>query len=79
MVERDNLLNGFDQTNKMYIVTPTPMMEWMNIFKKELNYPEMVVLIPSEDLNPEPIKYYLDNEEDSRYCAEQNTKPSAAK
>jgi hypothetical protein len=68
MLERDKLITKVDPTNKLYIVTPTPMMGWMEIFKNEsLRYPEMVELVPSNELNPEPIKYYLENENQDRY------------
>lgn len=68
MVERDKLIEKFDENNKLYIVTPHPMMDWMELFRNEnLRYPEMVVLVPSKSLNPEPIKYYLENENYDRY------------
>ena len=40
--------------SKMYIVTPNPMMEWMQMYvNDQLKYPEHVVLVPSHELNPE--------------------------
>ena len=60
MSERDVLLSkeGAEQT-KLYVVTPTPMMAWMEIFVKDsLQLPEMVVLVPSKNLNPEEQYYY---------------------
>jgi hypothetical protein len=54
MHERDKLIKKFDEDNKLYIVTPTPMMGWMEQFRSnDLRYPEMVVLVPSNSLNPE--------------------------
>jgi hypothetical protein len=67
MTERDKLLKGYDENNKLYIVTPSPMMEWMEQFRQDyLKYPEMVVLVPSLSLNPETEMYYQ-NEEIERY------------
>lgn len=63
MVERDKLLDGIDPSNKLYIVTPTTMMDYMiEIRDSTLKYPEMVVLVPSNDLNPEPSLYYGEDE-----------------
>lgn len=57
--ERDQLLEGFDEKNKFYVITPSPMMTWMELFVKDsLKYPEMVVLVPSKNLNPENNYYY---------------------
>ncbi len=54
MAERDKLLANEDPKNKLYVVTPTPMFEYMNDFRlNTLKYPDMVVLVPSNDLNPE--------------------------
>ena len=54
MTEREKLLDGFDENNKLYIVTPKPMYEYMDEYRKLiLKYPDMVVLVPSADLNPE--------------------------
>jgi hypothetical protein len=48
----------------MYIVTPTIMMNYMeNIRVHALKYPDLVVLVPSSDLNPETSKYYGFGEE----------------
>lgn len=45
------------------------MLDWMNLFKNDtLKYPEMVEIISSDMLNPETLRYYVDNEEDTRYC-----------
>jgi hypothetical protein len=63
MSERDKLLKGEDPTNKLYIVTPTPMYQYMQDFRDNLlKYPSMVVLVPSNDLNPEGVLYYDDYE-----------------
>jgi hypothetical protein len=66
MLERDRLLKEFDPNNKLYVIVPSPMREWMDIFRTEsLQYPDMVVYISSEQLNPDPIKnYYREVEED---------------
>ena len=62
MLERDLLLSQakvFDGGNKLYVVTPSPMMEWMELFVADsLKHPEMVVLVPSKNLNPEDKYYY---------------------
>jgi ribonuclease BN (tRNA processing enzyme) len=59
MYERDLLLEKFDPLNKLYVVTPTPMMSWMELFVSDsLRFPEMVVLVPSKNLNPENQYYY---------------------
>jgi hypothetical protein len=59
MSERDLLHSGIDESNKLYVMTPTPMMEWMAAFAQDsLKYPEMVVLVPSKSLNPEEAYYY---------------------
>ena len=43
----------------MYVVTPAPMMSWMEIFVNDsLKFPSMVVLVPSSSLNPEDQYYY---------------------
>ena len=71
MHERDKLITKNDPDNKLYIVTPTPMMEWMEIFRQnDLRYPEMVVLVPSNTLNPEKEKYYQQNEEIDRFSTD---------
>ncbi len=67
MLERDRLVEskfgGFDIKNKLYIVTPTLMMDYLeDVRKTALKYPEMVVLVPSNDLNPEPDQYYGEDE-----------------
>ena len=59
MYERDQLLDEFDEANKLYVVTPSPMMEWMQTFVNDsLQFPTMVVLVPSKNLNPEDSYYY---------------------
>jgi hypothetical protein len=38
------------------------MLEYLQTFVKiSLKYPEMVVFVPSNDLNPEPTLYYGDD------------------
>lgn len=65
MTERDKLVNamhdqGIDVSdNKLYVVTPTIMLDYLNdVRKSTLRKPELVVLVPSSDLNPETDKYY---------------------
>ena len=54
MYERDLLLTQEDDGNKLYVITPLPMMAWMKIFVRDsLKYPNMVVLVPSNNINPE--------------------------
>jgi hypothetical protein len=39
---------------KIYVVTPTPMLEFLDFFIKEtMKRIDMIVLVPSIDLNPE--------------------------
>ena len=48
--------------NKIYVVTPSPMMSWMEAFVGEsLKHPGLVVLVPAENLNPENEYYYESN------------------
>jgi len=55
-------MNLADENDKIYVVTPTPMMEWMKLFVKDsLKHPENVVLVPSRNLNPEDKYYYQHN------------------
>ena len=57
--ERDQLLEGESEDHKMYVVTPAPMMAWMELFVNDsLKYPSMVVLVPTSSLNPEDKYYY---------------------
>jgi hypothetical protein len=59
MSERDKMFNEVDLNNKLYIVTPKPMFQYMDEFRlHSLRYPEMVVLVKSRDLNPEKVYYY---------------------
>lgn len=61
MKERDQLLSQMpeDKRTKLYIVTPTPMMKWMEGFRRDdLKHPELVELVPSNTLNPEETYYY---------------------
>lgn len=63
MVERDKLLDGYDENNKLYVVTPKPMYDYMDDYRQQvLKYPDMVVLVPISDLNPEPTLYYAEEE-----------------
>jgi hypothetical protein len=45
MKERDIIMSTTDKKSKMFIVTPTPMIEWLDAFRKELNHPELIVLV----------------------------------
>ena len=59
--ERDSAMTPKDleANNKIYVVTPTPMMEWMRLFVRDsLKHPDMVELVPSRSLNPEDVYYY---------------------
>ena len=63
MYERDQLLDDYDENDKLYVITPTLMLTWVQEFVQDsLKRPEMVVLIPSCDLNPEGAYYYQNNE-----------------
>lgn len=60
--------------NKLYVVTPTVMMDYLEqVRKSALKYPDMVVLVPSNDLNPETDKYYG---EDETFVKSRGQKPS---
>lgn len=62
MVERDNLVQGFDPNNKLYIVLPDVMRDYMDSYRLQvLKHPDMVVFVSLKDLNPEPNNYYGDD------------------
>ena len=49
------------------------MMEWMKIFMNDsLKFPNMVALIPSNNINPEQVYYYQN--EASEYIRDENDK-----
>lgn len=63
MLERDRILEKdpslITPDNKFYVVTPTIMKDYLETVRTSvLKHPDMVVLVPSNDLNPEPQKYY---------------------
>ena len=61
MSEREKLFSQIDLDNKLYVVIPTPMLEFIDHIRTSyLKYPEMVVIVPSNDLNPEKTAYYGD-------------------
>ena len=61
MAEREKLFSQIDLDNKLYIVVPTPMVDFIeHVRSSYLKYPEMVVVVPSNDLNPEKAAYYGD-------------------
>ena len=48
-------------TDSIYVITPSPMLEWMQLFVTDsLTNPELVHLIPSHTLNPESSYFYQD-------------------
>ena len=50
---------------KLFVVTPSPMMKWMQLYVQDsLEHPEKVVLVPSENLNPEEHYFYQEEHED---------------
>lgn len=60
MSERDKLLPESDPNNRLYVVTPGPMWDYVERYrKKTLKNPDNVVLVPITDLNPEPLLYYV--------------------
>jgi hypothetical protein len=66
MQERD-LLHDEKSNDKLYVVTPTPMMAWMELFVSDsLKRPDLVVLVPSKSLNSED-RYYYQQYEPNRY------------
>ena len=72
--ERDQLMSEEGEAeNKIYVVTPSPMMSWMEAFAVEnLKRPGLVVLVPAENLNPENTYYYECNlPPDEQYTGEE--------
>jgi len=68
LLERDlaiqNAFNAeFVSENKehfeIFVVIPYFMQEFLNLMTQSFEYPELVVLIPSDLLNPEPEKHYI--------------------
>lgn len=68
MYERDQLHGeNPEPSNKLYVVTPSPMMNWMKLFVSDsLKHPNMVELVPSKSFNPED-QYYYQFYEPNRY------------
>ena len=65
MYERDKLLSNLpeDQRTKLFVAIPTPMLEWMELWRTEnLKHPELSQLITTNTLNPEPHYYYQTHE-----------------
>jgi hypothetical protein len=58
MYERDKLLEKQTVKEPVYIVTPTPMLDWMREYTSNLKFPHLTVLVPSSSLNPEQVYYY---------------------
>jgi len=57
LYERDFLVK--DDNNAIYVVVPSPMMEWMQAFVDDsIIYPKNVRLVQSKFLNPEQVYYY---------------------
>lgn len=54
MHERDAL----NPAHALFVVTPSPMIEWMRAFVAELKHPSKIQLVLSHELNPEPFYYY---------------------
>lgn len=47
------------ERDKMYVVTPIPMIDWMEMYvQDQLENPECFVLVHSHELNPETNYYY---------------------
>ena len=66
--ERDQLLEQVDSNDKLFVMVPFPMMEWMKEFVKDsLKYPEMVVLVSTSNLNPEDKYYYQMDDDGTPY------------
>jgi ribonuclease Z len=54
MSEREKLFTAPDLNDKLYVVIPTPMLDYIDSVRTTcLKYPEMVVIVPSDELNPE--------------------------
>jgi ribonuclease BN (tRNA processing enzyme) len=60
MQERDLVLDQLPESERtpIFVVVPTPMMEWVQTFQAQLKHTSMTVLIPSTLLNPEQVYYY---------------------
>jgi ribonuclease BN (tRNA processing enzyme) len=58
MAERDKLLKE-GESNRLFVVTPSPMMPWMQAFVSDtLLHPDQTILVQSKHLNPEQCYYY---------------------
>jgi hypothetical protein len=45
--------------SKLFVVVPTPLYHYVEVFIEEsIHYKDLIVLVPSIDLNPEPYYYY---------------------
>mmetsp|Transcript_29504 Transcript_29504/g.21956 ORF Transcript_29504/g.21956 Transcript_29504/m.21956 type:complete len:155 (+) Transcript_29504:78-542(+) len=59
LIERDRLLVKEDPSNKLYLIAPIPLLDWLTSFKQQfLRFPDMVEIIPSNILNPEKEQFY---------------------
>ena len=59
--ERDLLLDKMpeERRNKIYVVTPSPILEWINHYLKEsIIHLDLIEIIPTHHLNPEEFYYY---------------------
>lgn len=61
MQERDNLMKKPENRvfGKIYVVIPTPMFKYVQMFVDEsIIHKDLVLLVPSIDINPEKFFYY---------------------
>ena len=97
MAERDKLVdealqNGHTlsslKNDKLYIVTPSIMRDYLETVRTSaLKYPEMIVMVNSQELNPEKELYYGFGEEglirskpaDPKACPGTSTTPEKDK
>lgn len=59
LLERDKLIESDDGQCPIYVVTPSPMMVWMQLFVQDsIKNKTNTKLIVSKNLNPESCYYY---------------------
>ena len=48
-----------ERRNKIYVVTPSPILEWiMHYLKESVIHLDLIVIIPTHHLNPEEFYYH---------------------
>ena len=61
MIERDKLIDKENEEQVIYVVLPTPMIDWVETFiENNIKFKSMIRIVNSEDLNPEADRYYIE-------------------